>query len=521
MLQDQALNPVSKAIRHFAGSQPLTCALEGQDTRLNYQELLLAIEAAGQQLASPHPIAIALDNSPAWAVLDLAALENHVPVIPLPFFFSAEQVVHALRDSGACCVLTDQPEYYERLLAGAGIALLPSILFTLAGKTITKLRLARHSPQQLPEGTAKITYTSGTTGTPKGVCLSAEAMIQVAQSLCQASEAANSDRHLCLLPLATLLENIGGIYAPLLAGACCFLLPLEQVGMRGANGLDWLKMAGALLSTQATTVILTPELLQGLVVAIEAGCPKSDHLRFVAVGGATVGLRLLQRARLAGLPVYEGYGLSECASVVALNTPGVYRAGSVGKPLPHTLVKIAEDGEILAFGSLLLGYTGGKVQDRQAFWPTGDIGYLDQDGFLYITGRKKNIFITSFGRNVAPEWVERELTLHPAIAQAAVFGEARPFNVAVIAGRGNTEVIDQAVAATNELLPDYARIQRWIPAQAPFTPQNGQLTPNGRLRRDVIQAQYQYQISQCYPQTAETGQLNRTTHPHGHDSCMA
>lgn len=504
MLQPHEQNPVSQAIRRYAISQPQACALAGRDIALNYQELVLALEETGQQLISPDPIALALDNSPAWAVLDLVALENEVPVIPLPFFFSPEQVVHALRDSGACCVLTDQPEYYERLLAGAGISLLPSIVFQVAGKTLTKLRLAQRTRQQLPQDTAKVTYTSGTTGTPKGVCLSAEVMCRVAQSLCHASEAAVTDRHLCLLPLATLLENIGGIYAPLLAGACCHLLPLEQVGMRGANGLDLVKMAGALLAIEATTVILTPELLQGLVVAIESGHPRPTALRFVAVGGATVGLRLLQRAQQVGLPVFEGYGLSECASVVALNTPQAYRAGSVGKPLPHVRVNVAEDGEILVAGALLLGYSGNRESlDSQALWPTGDIGYLDQDGYLFITGRKKNIFITSFGRNVAPEWVERELTLNPAIAQAAVYGEARPFNVAVIVGRGNAQAVDQAIAATNELLPDYARIQRWIPAHAPFNPGNHQLTPNGRLRRDVIHDMYRGAIHLLYEETTD------------------
>lgn len=496
-------NSILKAISLHASSRPEAPALVGRGITLNYGELASAITSAGLLLDTPDPVTLALDNSPAWAVLDLAALENSVPVIPLPFFFSAEQVVHALRDSGACSVLTDQPEYYEKLLAGAGLALLSSASFEVAGKTITKLRLAQRYPQLLPTGTAKVTYTSGTTGTPKGVCLSAEAMGQVAQSLCLGSEAVNTDQHLCLLPLATLLENIGGVYAPILAGACCHLLPLEEVGIRGANGIDLAKMAAALLATQATTVILTPELLQGLIVAIESGCPVPANLRFVAVGGATVGLRLLQRAQQAGLPVFEGYGLSECASVVALNTPQAYRAGSVGKPLPHVLLNFAEDGEILVYGSLLLGYSGNRESlDRQAFWPTGDIGYLDQDGYLFITGRKKNIFITSFGRNVAPEWVERELTLNPAIAQAAVFGEARPFNVAVIVGRGNAQAVEQAIAATNELLPDYARIQRWIPANAPFNPDNHQLTPNGRLRRDVIYNLYRDKLNLLYEETS-------------------
>ncbi len=209
-------------------------------------------------------------------------------------------------------------------------------------------------------------------------------------------------------------------------------------------------MLATLIRGNATTTILTPQLLHALVAAVEAGHPAPQQLRFVAVGGAPVAPRLLQRAEALGLPVFEGYGLSECASVVALNTEGARRIGSVGKPLPHARVKFAADGEILVAGATLLGYTGAAPLQANEFWPTGDTGHLDEQGFLHLTGRKKNIFITSFGRNVAPEWVERELTLHPAIAQAAVFGEARPWNVAVIVPYFSSQLqlaIEEAVSS--------------------------------------------------------------------------
>jgi long-chain acyl-CoA synthetase len=192
--------------------------------------------------------------------------------------------------------------------------------------------------------------------------------------------------------------------------------------------------------------------------------------------------------------------------VVSLNTKSGNCIGSAGHPLPHVRLKFAEDGEILVGGATLLGYTGStECPLTDGYWPTGDRGYLDEQGFLHISGRKKNIFITSFGRNVSPEWVERELTLYPAIAQAAVFGEARPWNVAVIVPRGNlpavADEIEQAIADANAQLPDYARVRRWIPASTPFTPRNGQMTPNGRLRRDAIRALYQFQIDSLYEET--------------------
>jgi long-subunit acyl-CoA synthetase (AMP-forming) len=119
-----------------------------------------------------------------------------------------------------------------------------------------------------------------------------------------------------------------------------------------------------------------------------------------------------------------------------------------------------------------------------------------------VTGRKKNIFITSFGRNVSPEWVERELTVNPVIAQAAVFGEARPFNVAVIVARAPSvqafALVDEAIAQVNQSLPDYARVTRWILAEQPFHFNNGLATSNGRLRRDQIFKHYLDSIQDLY-----------------------
>lgn len=495
------LNDILDAIAAHAAETPDRPALIGQSDTLSYGELQHTLQQAAGYLAQLGAgcVALALDNSPAWAVLDLGALQAGVPAVPLPFFFSAQQVVHAIRDAGADVLLTDQPDYYEKLLGVAGISIGSRTPIEVDGQPLTEFRLLGLAPVQLPPGTAKITYTSGTTGQPKGVCLSAAALAEVSASLQGASEAMAVDRHLSVLPLSTLLENIGGIYVPLLAGAASVLLPLAEVGLRGASGLDVARMLAALAEQQASSAILTPEMLLGLVCALESGHARPPRLRFVAVGGAPVAPRLLQRAQALGLPVFEGYGLSECASVVALNTRRDHLPGSVGKPLPHARLRFAEDGEILVSGATLLGYTGTReTRQIRDYWPTGDIGHLDGAGFLHITGRKKNMFITSFGRNVMPEWVERELTLHPAIAQAAVFGEGRPWNVAVIVARGPREAVEQAIAEANRLLPDYARVRRWIPAQAPFTPHNGQLTANGRLRRDQILSLHGSAINALY-----------------------
>lgn len=495
---------VIDAITRLGNEQPDLPALVGNRYALTYRELAAAIEQLGAQLrARPaRAIALALDNSPLWAALDLAGLNVGKPVIPLPFFFSAEQIAHSIHDAGIDCIFTDQSERYRKLLEAAGIEMGEQFSHNLNGQAYSELRLRNIAAKPLPAGTVKVTYTSGTTGQPKGVCLGADALQQVASSLLSATCGKADDRHISVLPLSTLLENIAGVYVPLLAGASCHLLSLADVGLSGATGLDIKKMLGALIGCRATTTILTPQLLHAMVAAIEAGHPAPQQLRFVAVGGAPVATRLLQRAQALGLPVFEGYGLSECASVVALNTEVERCTGSVGKPLTHAQVKFAEDGEILVRGATLLGYTGDIPVQPGAFWPTGDIGHLDEQGFLHLTGRKKNIFITSFGRNVSPEWVERELTLHPAIVQAAVFGEARPWNVAVVVPRGTTPealgAVNQAIEEANGVLPDYAQVKYWLPAQAPFLLQNGQLTANGRLKREAIWQLYQTSIEQLY-----------------------
>ena len=200
---------------------------------------------------------------------------------------------------------------------------------------------------------------------------------------------------------------------------------------------------------------------------------------------------LLVRAEAIGVPVFEGYGLSECASVVCVNTPAARRIGTVGRPLAHAAVRLAADGEVEVRGARMLGYLG-EPAPASDWLPTGDLGHFD-DGFLVLHGRKKHQFVTAFGRNVNPEWVETELTQQAPIAQAWVHGEALAANVAVIVARGaerSDADIDAAVAAANAALPDYARVQRWLRADEAFTPHNGLLTANGRLRRAALAERY-------------------------------
>ncbi len=501
---------MSLLLQSLAGkalARPEDTALIGSEASLDWAALHEAVLAMRAWLHQRQPRAVALyaDNGPFWVIADLACLAEEIPCIPLPLFFSPAQIQHAISDCGADLLLCDHPDPQAvpltvRSEQGERACLGPwpfwsFPLFTLWG-----------SPPDLRD-TAKITYTSGSTGAPKGVRLSLQAMESVATSLCVATGAGIADRHLAVLPYATLLENIAGLYAPILSGATLLCPGLTEVGIQGSQRFDPERLLHCVREQAPSTLILTPQLLKGLMQALRA-TPGAlpENLRFVAVGGAVIAPQLLQEAEHLGLPVYQGYGLSECCSVVTLCTPEQQRHGSVGHPLLHAHLRIAEDGEILVRGALFQGYVGSDTPptDADGYWRTGDIGHLDDDGFLHVTGRRRDIFITSFGRNVSPEWVESQLTVHPAIAQACVLGEGRPFNVAVIVSPTQTD--PQAVAAaieeTNRQLPDYARIGDWVPADEPFTAENNLLGPSGLPLRYAIQRRYADSIRQCYQEAS-------------------
>jgi long-chain acyl-CoA synthetase len=492
------MNVLGTALRELASRNPERPALADDQQVLNYRELATRVLAVSERLhdIDIRCLGLLADNGVPWVLADLAAHISGIPLVPLPLFFSPGQICHSLDDSGVDTLLSDRPDVVQEMLAQAGFA--STVLTRMESLTVLRLTGPDRPLRALPPGTAKVTYTSGTTGEPKGVCLSRTHMETVAQALVAATGAHVDDHHLCLTPLSTLLENLGGVHAPLLAGATCHVLPLAQVGLSGATGLQVSRMLQSLIDSAATSAILAPQMLSALLSAIERGAPAPTTLRFVAVGGAPVSLHLLERAAAAGLPVFEGYGLSECASVVALNTPGDARPGTQGRPLPHARISIAEDGEVLIEDGLFLGYLGQPAAHPP--WRTGDLGFIDAEGFLHLRGRRKNLFITSFGRNVAPEWVESELTAQPVIAQAAVFGEARPFNVAVItpAPGASGEQLAAAIAEANSRLPDYAQVRQWLLAKEAFSLVNQQMTANGRPRREAIHAIYQTPIESFY-----------------------
>jgi len=499
------MHPVIPGIGRLAATYPHRVALADNERTVSYRAISAVIGEIAAELRTrgATTVALALDNSPEWVAIDLALIAGRLPCLPLPGFFSPLQHWHAIRDAGADWIVTDQPDFFCDLLRSNGAPATRAPDLEIFGRPVAQVSTSLPHGMPLPEGTSKITYTSGTTGQPKGVCLDDAAIGTVAGSLSAVCGLAGADRHLSLLPLAALLENVG-VHATLIAGGCCLLPSLEEVGAPGASGVEADRMLESLDRSRATTAITVPQLLEELVAKVAIGGATALTLRFLAVGGAPVRERLLEHARALRLPAYQGYGLSECASVLTLNCPGANRSGSVGRPLPHVRLSLGQDGEILADGAMLLGYCR-ETSSVPHPWPTGDIGRIDDDGYLYLQGRKKDFFVTSYGRNVSPEWVECALTGEPEIAQAWVSGEARPWIAAVVTPKHGTP--DQAVTAAidraNASLPDYARVRRWVRSREPFSMGSGELTGNGRLRRYTLNEHYGTLVESLYAETTD------------------
>ena len=424
---------------------PDKTALAEDGYRVRYGDLPALIRGRAERIKQYRCVSLAMNNEIEWVLWDLAALAANVTLVPLPPFFTEEQRNHALKSSGCDAIVTPD-----------GIIPLP------------------HLSVPLPKGTAKITYTSGTTGTPKGVCLSAQAMNNVAKSIISVLGKDMAGLHASILPLGILLENVAGVYATLMAGGTVLLNHLEVFGKNYGN------LHRVIQNSGTTSIILVPEILRILMAQILEKGPLPS-LSYVAVGGSKVSPALIMQARALGLPVYEGYGLSECASVVSLNTPENDKKGSAGKLLPHVQAVI-KNGEIIIKNTGFLGYVGEAAQDDIH---TGDLGVIDADGFLNITGRKKNVLITSYGRNIAPEWVESELLSQPEIAQAVVYGDGESYLSAFIVPVSPTVNIKDGVARANGRLPEYAQVKDFTQVPA-FSPDDGTLTGTGRPRRSRI-----------------------------------
>jgi len=478
-----ALQRTARAEPH----RPLLCQAARQLTAAG---LLAAAERTATALASAgvRALALAAEDGPDWVVIDLACALAGVVAVPVPPFFSPRQIAHLL-DAAAVDAIAGR-------IAVTG----PDPTFRPAAMLLPGVELARRPappPAGMPPGTAKITFTSGSTGTPKGVCLGLAQQLRVAEAVA-AAVASIGIRHLCALPLATLLENVAGVYGALLAGGS---VHFDQPPRGQPFGIAPVRLPEAIARHRPHSLILVPELLRALVAAARAGWTPPGSLRFVAVGGGRVAPRLITAARAHGLPVYEGYGLSECGSVVSFNTPAADRPGSAGRPLGHVQVA-ARNGELVVSGNAFLGYLHDPASWDQTEVASGDLGRIDAQGYLHVDGRRDHLIVTTEGRNIAPEWLESELLAGDLLRHALVIGDGRPHCVALLWPSAPTvadAALAQHVARINADLPAYAHIRAWLRPAEPLTPASGLITGNGRLRRAAVAAHFADLIASLYP----------------------
>jgi long-chain acyl-CoA synthetase len=434
------MNPVLSQCPH----QNDDIVLSDLRTQLNFIELKTLTDECAAFFAAikARVVASRLDNSIAWVVLDLALITH----------------------------------------------------MTLLSQTLYVYELD-NSERPLHPGTQKITFTSGSTGQPKGVCLSLENQLTVAQSLTQRI-GLTKPVHMTILPFPVLLENVAGLYAPLLAGGKIVVLPSEQIGFSGASLKNPKMLLASMTNINPHSMILVPELLKVLVAARSQGWSLPSNLTFIAVGGAHTPKALLQQAKELGLPVYQGYGLSEAGSVVALNTED--QDGSVGKVLEHIQYRVV-NAELQIKGPLFLGYLGLTAHNANCWLSTGDLVEVERER-VFIAGREKNLIISSLGRNISPEWPETELVSASWLVQCVVFGEAKPNLCALIYAMPVVPdvLITQHIATINQSLPEYAQIKHYLRLSTPLSVEAGLLTANGRPKRAAIEAAFKQQIEMLY-----------------------
>jgi long-subunit acyl-CoA synthetase (AMP-forming) len=394
------------ALRDGARYQSGTPAMSDDNGVLTGGGLVARVAGlAGVLHARPQRIGLLGAHKTDWAVAQLAAWAAGKTVVPMPAFFSRLQLEHVLRDAGIDHVVATRE--------AEGLAKALKVGFTPATQWCTE------SFPTPSEAGGVIVYTSGSTGRPKGVRLGLKQIDWQARALASAIGATPNDSYLSVLPLALLLETITAICVPVLVGAHAHFASAvaESVGSGRPAGL-----VKAFEDKRPTTSVLVPQLLSAWIAELEAvGKQAPDSLRFVAVGGAHVPETLAARAWEFGIPVHEGYGLTECCSVVAVNRPGRRKAGTAGEPLPGLDVSV-EDGEVVVSGpTVMAGYLHGTSVIGP--WRTGDLGSLTENGFLTVAGRKDTLIVTASGRNISPEWIEAMVMSDPRVLACIALGQ--------------------------------------------------------------------------------------------------
>jgi long-chain acyl-CoA synthetase len=511
-----------------------------------------------------------------WTILDFAIWYSGAVPVPIYETSSAEQVDWILSDSGAVAIIVETSVLAEvvKPVMPAACKLIWSITdnalstLTEAGKSISDDVVTQRRNSLTPESLATLIYTSGTTGKPKGVQLTH------ANFLSECGNVVNGASDLFLkpggstllfLPVAHVfgrMVQIGAITAGLHLAHCgditrlpadlasfkpTFVLAVPRIFEKIYNGGEAKAEAagkGKIFAKAAAVAIAYSQgldtkkispmlriqhgLFDKLVYSkIRAGM--GGRVEAAISGGAPLGERLGHFYRGAGIRVLEGYGLTETTAGATLNLTWAHEVGSVGKPIPGNTIKIAEDGEVLIKGPIVMkGYwkndaANAEVFTSDRFFKTGDLGRIDDAGFLYIVGRKKELIVTAGGKNVAPAVLEDRLRSHPLISQCMVVGDNKPFIAALITldpdsikpwmvankKEGATiaelakdpallSVIQSAVDETNKAVSRAESIRKFTVLPVDFTIAGGQLTAKLSVKRHVVGQQFASEIDELF-----------------------
>ena len=553
------------------GWQPVTAREVDEEVRATAKGLI----AAGVQIGDR--VAIMARTRYEWTILDFATWYAGAVVVPIYDTSSAEQIDWILNDSHSVGIIVETPALRDLVQT-----VLPShtrhvwtmtddVLAILreAGKHIGDDEIDRRRNAVTPSSLATLIYTSGTTGKPKGVQLTHANFLSETGNVSQgASELflKPGGSTLLFLPVAHVfgrMVQIGAIASGLHLAHCSdpvtrlpidlasfkptFVLAVPRIFEKIYNGAEARAEAagkGKIFKKAVDVAIAYSEALdkKGMSPVLKFKHAIFDKLVYSKLragmggnveaaisGGAPLGVRLGHFYRGAGVAILEGYGLTETTAGATLNLYGAHRVGSVGKPIPGTSIKIADDGEVLIRGPIVMqGYwqneaANTEVFDGERWFKSGDLGKLDDEGFLYIVGRKKEIIVTAGGKNVAPAVLEDRLRSHPLVSQCMVVGDNQPFIAALVTidpdalkawvvnhkkdGASINDLINDpdliavvqtAVDEANKAVSKAESIRKFTILPVDFTIAGGHLTAKLSVKRHVVAKEFAQEIEALF-----------------------
>ncbi len=565
-----------------------------------YQRVLMAARGLRKLGVRPgDKVAILSENRVGWVIADLGIQAARAITVPIYATNTPDQVAYVLAHSGATVVFLSSRLQYEKLLAVRDrLPQLQTVIAFerfIGHRDLPVFHLYQVSEISHPitdgeraeieaeidrigrDDLATIIYTSGTTGVPKGVMLTQGNFL--VNAWCGLDRIHGWDRQetfLSFLPLSHVLERTAGYYAALMSGS----------RIAFAESID--KVVENMMEIKPTAMVSVPRLFEKIYSRIyenvhlmsppkrklfhravevgreyvyrryverkPAGLLRAKYrfydrlifskirerfggqLKFCISGGAPLDKTINEFMWIIGIPTFEGYGLTETSPAITLSSIDKVKFGSVGPPLDHTEVKLAEDGELLVRGpQLMSGYYDNEEATAEAmtdgWFHTGDIARIDEDGFIYIVDRKKELIVTAGGKNIAPQPLENELKLDKYISQAFVYGDRKPYLVALltpnlerlielgheknldyfdveelVANEKVRAVFAERIAQLNSKLPSYETIKKFAVLPREFSIEGGELTPTLKLKRKVIYEKYRERIEALYDQNGHSAQ---------------